>query len=62
MLDEVEGRGERERMEKNLQVQSLSVEPRWRLYTEIIDEQVIMAPGVQCRLQQAKQGTRAIIN
>jgi len=44
--------GERERLEKNLRLQSQSVEHHWRLYPEIIDENRINTARVQCRLQR----------
>jgi len=44
---------QRQRLEKQLHVQAISVEHHWRLYPEIIDEKCLKAAIVQCRLQKA---------
>jgi hypothetical protein len=49
-------RCERERMEKCLNIQAVSVEHHWHLYPDIIDEKILDAARVQCRLQKANQG------
>ena len=48
-------RDERERLEKSLNIQAVSVEHHWHLYSEIIDEKCLRAAIVQCRLQKANQ-------
>lgn len=48
-------RDERERMEKNLHIQAISVEHHSQLYPEIIDDKLIRAALVQCCLQKANQ-------
>ena len=45
------GRRERERMEKCLNIQAVSIEHHWHLYPEIIDEHRLSAARVQYRLQ-----------
>lgn len=47
---------ERERLEKSLNIQAVSVEHHWHLYPEIIDERYLKAARVQCRIQNANQG------
>lgn len=46
---------ERERMEKCLHIQAVSVEHHWHLYPEIMDEKYLTAAKVQCRIQQSHQ-------
>lgn len=46
-------REERKRIEKNLNIQAISIEHHWHLYPEIIDEQCLTAARVQCRMQKA---------
>ncbi|MFW2374786.1 MAG: hypothetical protein ACN4GM_16805 [Gammaproteobacteria bacterium] len=48
-------RDQRERMEKSLSIQAVSVEHHWHLYSEIIDEKCLRAAIVQCHLQKANQ-------
>lgn len=48
---------QRQRMEKSLNIQAISVEHHWHLYPEIIDEKQVNAARVQCRLQKANQRT-----
>jgi hypothetical protein len=50
------GKRERQRMERSLNIQALSVEHHWHLYPEIIDDTCVRAARVQCRLQKANQG------
>lgn len=46
---------ERERMEKCLHIQAVSVEHHWHLYPEILDEKYLTAAKVQCRIQHSNQ-------
>ena len=46
---------ERERLEKNLNIQAVSVEHHWHLYPEIINEKYLNSARVQCRIQNANQ-------
>jgi hypothetical protein len=44
---------ERSRLEGQLNVQAVSVEHHWHLYPETVDEKILTAARVQCRLQKA---------
>ncbi|MCG6939344.1 MAG: hypothetical protein LJE83_14380 [Gammaproteobacteria bacterium] len=46
---------ERSRLEGQLNVQAVSVEHHWHLYPETVDEKILTAARVQCRLQKAQQ-------
>lgn len=46
---------ERERMEKCMHIQAVSVEHHWHLYPEILDEKYLTAAKVQCRIQHSNQ-------
>jgi hypothetical protein len=46
-------REERERLEKSLTIQAISVEHHWHLYPDINDEKRVNAARVQCRLQKS---------
>lgn len=46
-------RDERERLEKSLTIQAISVEHHWHLYPDTIDEKLVNAARVQCRLQKS---------
>ncbi|MCW8956124.1 MAG: hypothetical protein OQL09_04515 [Gammaproteobacteria bacterium] len=48
-------RQQRQQLEKNLNVQAISIEHHRKLYQEIIDEKYINSALVQCRLQKANQ-------
>jgi hypothetical protein len=41
----------RERVEKNLHVQAISIEHHWHLYPEVIDQKLLKAARVQSRIQ-----------
>jgi len=43
---------ERDRLERNLNVQAVSIEHHWQLYPDVVDEKRLKAARVQCRLQQ----------
>ena len=43
---------ERDRLERHLNVQAVSVEHHWHLYPETVDEKKLTAARVQCRLQK----------
>ena len=45
----------RERLERQLSVQAQSIEHHWRLYPQILDENLLTAARVQCRLMSANQ-------
>jgi hypothetical protein len=49
---------QRQRLERSLNVQAVSVEHHWHLYPEIIDGKVVKAARVQCRLQTAADDQR----
>lgn len=51
-------RYDRERIEKKLNIQAISVEYHWHLYPDIVDEKCLKAARVQCRIQNANQGGR----
>jgi hypothetical protein len=46
---------ERERLEKSLNIQAVSVEHHWHLYPELMNEKYLKAARVQCRLQQGNR-------
>ena len=48
---------ERDRLERSLNIQAVSVEHHWRLYPEINDEKKLKAARVQCRLQKTSSST-----
>jgi hypothetical protein len=45
---------ERDRLERHLNVQAVSVEHHWHLYPEAVDERKLTAARVQCRLQKTR--------
>jgi hypothetical protein len=45
---------ERDRLERHLNVQAVSVEHHWHLYPETVDEKKLTAARVQCRLQKTR--------
>ena len=47
-------RFQRERLEKSLNIQAVSVEHHRHLYPEILDEKAVNAARVQCRIQQSR--------
>jgi hypothetical protein len=51
---------ERTRLENSLSIQAESVEHHWHLYPEIIDENLITAARVQCRLHKANRIRRTL--
>mgnify|MGYP001813741748 CR=1 FL=1 len=49
---------QRQRLERSLNVQAVSVEHHWHLYPDIIDGKAVKAARVQCRLQTAADNHR----
>lgn len=47
---------QRQRLEKNLHTQAISVEQFWRLYPDIIDKKLIKAARVQSQIQKSQSG------
>jgi hypothetical protein len=47
------GRHQRERLERSLNIQAVSIEHHRHLYPDILDEKAVNAARVQCRIQQS---------